>query len=299
MSFFQSDIAYNFYSSLKCVKAFKVTTDKGYVQGYIQQENGLLKGFFSRRAIVLGGPVLYPDATEEDVTKLLQKLKQATKSAIYTEIRADKDYSQYKDIFLNAGFRYHPHLNVLIECDTVDKAFNRMDENRKRQIKKADESGVICRFASSIDEVKAFYCLLKNHYKKKVKKPLFPLEFFEKMFTSGVGKYLLAVKDDKITGGMLQVSTDDTVYDYYACGLDAEYQAESPSATIYWNTIKNAIEHGQTTFDTMGAGTPGVPYGVRDFKLRFGGELVEFGRYICINKPVLYKLGCLAIKIIS
>ncbi|MCQ2336055.1 MAG: GNAT family N-acetyltransferase [Paludibacteraceae bacterium] len=299
MSFFQSDIAYAFYSSLKCVKAFKVTTDKGYVQGYIQQEKGLLKGFFSRRAIVLGGPVLYPDATEEDVTKLLQKLKQATKSAIYTEIRAEKDYSEYKEAFTDIGFGYTPHLNVLIKCDTEEKTFDRMDENRRRQIRRAAESGVSCRYATNLDEVRTFYGLLKNHYKKKVKKPLFTWEFFEKMFTSGTGKYLLAIKDEKIIGGMLQVSTDSTVYDYYACGLDAEYQAESPSAIIYWETIKRAISDGRKIFDTMGAGTPEIPYGVRDFKLRFGGELTEFGRYTSINKPVLYKLGCLAIKIIS
>jgi lipid II:glycine glycyltransferase (peptidoglycan interpeptide bridge formation enzyme) len=46
----------------------------------------------------------------------------------------------------------------------------------------------------------------------------------------------------------------------------------------------------------MGAGKPDEPYGVRDFKAEFGGELVERGRFLCIRKPLLYKIGTLGVK---
>jgi lipid II:glycine glycyltransferase (peptidoglycan interpeptide bridge formation enzyme) len=46
----------------------------------------------------------------------------------------------------------------------------------------------------------------------------------------------------------------------------------------------------------MGAGKPDIPYGVRDFKMAFGGQLVEHGRFLCIHKPLLYWIGRLAVK---
>ena len=289
--FFQSDIALTFFSSLGCVKTFYVGTKHTHVMGYIQREQGRLKGWFSRRAIVLGGPVIEDDATDEEIEELLGKLKDITKEAIYTEIRCEMDYTPYRHIFEKCGFQYQPHLNVKIACDSEQKALEKMDDNRRRQIKRSNESGLKLDFATTIDDVKAFYELLRQHYKTKVRKPLFPWEFFEKMFTSGTGRYLLAYKDGKVIGGMLQVSDNQTVYDYYACGLDAQYQGESPSVALYWRTIQNAVKDGIRTFDTMGAGTPGVPYGVRDFKLRFGGNLLEHGRYLHINNKLLYSIG--------
>jgi lipid II:glycine glycyltransferase (peptidoglycan interpeptide bridge formation enzyme) len=41
----------------------------------------------------------------------------------------------------------------------------------------------------------------------------------------------------------------------------------------------------------MGAGEPGVPYGVRDFKAEFGGTMVEYGRFLHVAKPLLYRIG--------
>jgi len=48
----------------------------------------------------------------------------------------------------------------------------------------------------------------------------------------------------------------------------------------------------------MGAGKPDEDYGVREFKSKFGGELVNYGRFIRINNPFYYKLGELGLKIL-
>ena len=34
-----------------------------------------------------------------------------------------------------------------------------------------------------------------------------------------------------------------------------------------------------------GAGKPDKPYGVRDYKLKFGGQLVNWGRFEKVHKP--------------
>ena len=49
----------------------------------------------------------------------------------------------------------------------------------------------------------------------------------------------------------------------------------------------------------MGAGKPDEAYGVRDFKARFGGEQVEHGRFLYINKPLLYRVGKFGVKLLK
>jgi lipid II:glycine glycyltransferase (peptidoglycan interpeptide bridge formation enzyme) len=63
--------------------------------------------------------------------------------------------------------------------------------------------------------------------------------------------------------------------------------------------IQLAKQSGCARYDMMGAGEPGVPYGVRDFKAEFGGKLVEHGRFLCICKPSLYKIGTIGVKILK
>ena len=41
----------------------------------------------------------------------------------------------------------------------------------------------------------------------------------------------------------------------------------------------------------MGAGKPNQAYGVRDFKSKFGGDLVEHGRFLFVSKPLIYNFS--------
>ena len=50
------------------------------------------------------------------------------------------------------------------------------------------------------------------------------------------------------------------------------------------------------TFDFMGGGSPSEGYGVREFKSRFGGEEVEWGRWLKVRKKLIYYLGSSYIK---
>ena len=44
-------------------------------------------------------------------------------------------------------------------------------------------------------------------------------------------------------------------------------------------------------YDFGGAGKPDEEYGVRDFKAKFGGELVCYGRNTCVHAPVLLQFS--------
>jgi lipid II:glycine glycyltransferase (peptidoglycan interpeptide bridge formation enzyme) len=301
---FQTEEMYNFLSSLGCLRSFLSCVRNaegklvGLAVGYIQAEKGIKK-HFSRRAIIQGGLLLAKDIAEDELKTLLEGIKKKTSSAIYVEIRNNADYSQYKEVFEKYGFEYRPHLNCLIDCSDADQALKNMNESRRRQVRIATEGKYEVKMAETEAEVDEFYKLLSAHYKNKVKKPIFPKEFFAQILAQKIGEIMLIKINGKVVSGMLQLCHGNTVYDYYVFGLDTQYPNNYPSVLVYWETIKRASALGYTTFDTMGAGIPGQAYGVRDFKLRFGSRLVEHGRFLSINKPLLYKLGTFAIMLIS
>jgi lipid II:glycine glycyltransferase (peptidoglycan interpeptide bridge formation enzyme) len=66
-----------------------------------------------------------------------------------------------------------------------------------------------------------------------------------------------------------------------------------------WAAMEFANNNHIPIFDFMGAGIKGLDYGVRDYKSRFGGELVEYGRFIKIADPILYKIGRFVLKFIK
>ena len=49
----------------------------------------------------------------------------------------------------------------------------------------------------------------------------------------------------------------------------------------------------------MGVGTPDKDYGVREFKAKFGGEMVNYGRFGRINNEFLYAITEVGYNILS
>ena len=329
-TWFQTPEAYEFYAALSSElipfafgieecrgdEAMRQLGDKdgsrlvGVIVGYITRERNAIKQYFTRRAIIIGGPVIDEDATAEEVAALLNAVKKlqrsdlqpkgrttATRSTglspIYIETRNFHDYSRWKEVFEACGFLYQPHLNIQVACT----ATHTMSEQRIRQVKKALKNGATICEAQSEQEIRDCYRILQQLYREKVRTPLFSEEFFMQFYREGVGKYLLVKHQGKVIGGMMCPILDGkAIYEWYVCGLDEEYREQYPSVMATYAAIEYAKTNALPLFDFMGAGKPNVPYGVRDFKMEFGGELVEHGRFLCIRKPLLYWIGRLGVK---
>ena len=287
----------------------------GVCVGYVTKERSALRQYFTRRAIILGGPCLAEDCSDAEITVLLEAVKSKTRhlSPIYIETRNFNDYSRWRGAFEKAGFAYKPHLNFHIDCTDKAKMWERLSDTRKRQIRRVTSE----RISELTDEgdIVEWYAILERLYRTKVKTPLWPVEFFLEAHRQGAAKYLLVRHEGKVIGGMMIVTSErineltserineltngGCTYEWYICGLDTEYKEQYPSVMATWAAMEYANQHGLARFDVMGAGEPGVPYGVRDFKAEFGGELVEHGRYLCVLKPMLYKLGTIGVKILK
>ncbi len=79
----------------------------------------------------------------------------------------------------------------------------------------------------------------------------------------------------------------DSYYDWYS-GSDYRFSNMNPNDSLIWYGIKDAISNNFSRFDFGGAGSPDKSYGVRDFKKKFGGKEVFYGRFQKNHKPILY-----------
>ena len=285
--------------------------------GYVTKENSALKQFFTRRAIIIGGPLLTKDATDAEVVALLKAVKECKveslkckgtedskadnqasrlKKPIYIETRNFHEYSKWRAVFEANGFAYQPHLNIQVACNDQHS----MSEQRQRQVKKAIKNGAEICEASSEQEIRDWYQILRQLYRQKVRTPLWSEAFFLQFYRSGVGMFLMVKYEGKVIGGMMcPVFVEKAIYEWYVCGLDEEYKEQYPSVMATYAAIEYAKQKGIPMFDFMGAGVPDKPYGVRDFKMEFGGEVAEYGRYLHIRKPLLYKIGEWGVKILK
>lgn len=291
---FQLPAFYNFINTVPGYKAIALAIEvsneiEALCVVTIQKEKGI-KGFFSTRAIIYGGPLLNGNLEACDL--LLKSISEKLKSVIYIETRNFKDYSNFKSNFEKNGWHYETYLNFHLNCSNEQIVWNNFNSNRKRQIKKAISSGTVLQEAVNESEILEFYAILKNLYLNKIKKPLPSEDFFIAFFKSEVGKILLVKFQNKVIGGIVcPILTNECIYEFYICGLDQEYKDQSPSVMATYAAIEYGFKNNLKYFDFMGAGKSNEDYGVRDFKSKFGGELVEHGRFIKINRPFMYKLG--------
>ena len=309
-TWFQSPEAYDFFASMpELMEPFAYGVESAgklcaVCVGYVTKERSAIRQFFTRRAIIIGGSAIAKECSNEEVVLLLSTLRQqlstGANAPIYIECRNFNDFSPWKEAFEAAGFSYKPHLNFHFDCTDREAMFARLSETRKRQINKAQKNGVVIEEAQTEQEVADWYAILLDLYRRKVKTPLFPLSFFLAFFRQKRGIYLLIKTEGKVIGGiMCPIKEKQCIYEWFVCGMDSQYKTFSPSVMATWAAMEYANTHHLARFDIMGAGEPGVPYGVRDFKAEFGGKLVEYGRFLCVTKPLLYKIGTIGVKILK
>ena len=329
-TWFQTPEAYDFFAAqpelfepyvvgITCDLAGAQTQLRGVCVGYVTKERSRLKQFFTRRAIILGGPCLADDATMEEVEELMRAVTgyglRVTGKPIYIETRNFNDYSRWRGAFEAAGFSYQPHLNFHVDTSSVDIVEANLGKSRKRDIKTTVRDGVTLVYHPTHEQEHQFYSVLKRLYDTKVKTPLFPESFFQTLAKHPDGRVLLTEYNGKIIGGTVCVvfcrdkfeivnhksesPTPGVVYEWFVCGEDGVYPHIFPSCYATYAGIRYAAEHGYARFDMMGAGRPGEAYGVRDFKARFGGKEVEHGRFLCVTKPLLYKIGTMGVKLLK
>ena len=316
-TWFQTKEAYEFYASNpEEMTPFIVGIEEdghltGVIVGYTTQEKSPIKQILTCRSIIIGGPLLANDISETALAELLKAVAQCPASSlspfasrltnpIYIESRNFHDYSKWRNIFEANGFAYQPHLNFHVDTSSVEVVDKNLGKSRKRDIRTTIRDGVTPVYQPTLEQVKQYYQILQNLYTTKVKTPLFSWNFFEQLHRTEHARFILTEYQGRIIGGTVCVELPNrALYEWFACGEDGVYDHIYPSCYATYLGIKYAAESGCQIFDMMGAGKPEEAYGVRDFKAKFGGELVEHGRFLCVRKPLLYWIGKTGVKLLK
>ena len=298
-----------FYLAVSATKKYQpllvaITDNDGVILGLmvamIQAEHSWPLNIFSARSIIHGGPLLRVDDAEilkillEEYTKII-KLK-----AIYTQFRNLKQIDYYRPFFIDKGYNFEDHLNILVDLSkSEEQLWKEIESKRRNEIRRATKEGTIFREITSEFEFKISYDILFGVY-SRVKIPLPSYDVFWILYSilqvDKIMRCFVAEWNGKIIGTMIVFCYRDTIFDWYA-GAYKEYYDKYPNDLIPWEVFKWGKKNGFKIFDFGGAGKPNEKYSVRDYKKKFGGKLVNFGRFICIHKPLLWRYGNMAYSI--
>ncbi len=266
----------------------------GGVLGVIQRYSF---GVFSRltaRGLVLGGPVVSgndPRIVEKTLNILQHEFRG---KALYVQIRSLSDPSHMAPLFHKAGFKTEDHLNILLDL-TQDEGtlWARVNSKRKNEIRKGQKSGLVVTEKSDHEGMAEAYSILTEVY-SRARIPLPEPVFFNNLLgmngpSSGL-RIFLGYLNEEVAGCMLVLVYPGRVIDYYA-GSYSRFYSKCPNDFITWEVVKWSVRMGYQVFDFGGAGKPGDRYGVRDFKLKFGGDLVSLPRFEKVLNPFMMKIA--------
>lgn len=272
-----------------------------------QKIHGILLGSIQRlipgsignlisRVVIIGGP-LVSDNNPVLIDQLIVEFdKKYSRKIIYFQFRNMWDWGQGSTILTKSGYFFEDHLNILINLTQgSDDIWSGINTSRRKQIKRGYNRGIT---VSEIDEyiesdIATCHEIISKVY-KKIKLPFpeksFFLESSKILFSENHLKIFVAITENKIIGCRFVIIFKEYIFDWYA-GSDSEYYSLYPNDILPWEVFKWGSNNGFSIFDFGGAGKPDQPYGVRDYKLKFGGTLVNYGRFIKINNRFLYSFG--------
>lgn len=286
---FQTPALYRVYAETKNYFPISVAlTDPGsqeiggVMSGVVIRVMDGFPGNFSARSIVQGGPLIAPSSGGDVVSKLVEKYdSHASRSSLYTEIRNMYDVQGMLNPVNN--YSYVDHLNFIIDLSrSRDDLWGQIHKSRRKNINRAERAGVVVEEIVSQDKIPVFYELLRETY-NSVRVPLADISLFESSFRhlvpEGLAKFFLARHEDDYIGARAVLLYKDRIYDWYA-GAAVDALSFYPNEYLVWHILEWGVENNYLVFDFGGAGKPDKPYGPREFKRRFGGELVNYGRYV-------------------
>lgn len=261
----------------------------------ITLRGGLLHRF-TTRAVAYGSVLCEPGGEGQEALKvLLQAYKQEMKGQIlFTELRNLSDLATLQPVLHECGFDYEEHLNFLVDLTRPrDEIWKSIKSSARRNVRKAHKSGVTVEDVNDPSRIPAIYDLLKGVY-RRIQVPLADESFFQSSFEILRPKGMIKILVTKAEGadiGVLTLLMHKDIILYWYTGTLREHASYRAGDLLVWHTLEWGNQSGFRLFDFGGGGKPGEEYGVRDFKAKFGGRLVNYGRNICVHAPLTLQVS--------
>lgn len=301
---FQTPEMYQVYQHAQNITPYIVAVvNNGQVEGILLAQwmsNGnKLAQWITSRSIISGGPL----AKDNDPTIIDLLLKAYNKllpiKTIYSEIRPIYDSAALFEYLSTRKWIRKGHYNILLSLNKDEETlYNQMHKERKRNVQTAIKNGLTFQEVTTHEEIKNVVALIQQTYARK-HVPISYLDMFDQVLDI-MGDYAHFIacytSDGKMIGGQVRLCYKEMIYAWFA-GSDEAYFKQRPNDFLMWNAILWAKSKGYEVFDFGGGGEPGVEYGVRDYKMKYGCEIFDFGRMLYTHRPLTYFLAQTAYKL--
>ncbi len=262
----------------------------------ITLRGGLLRRL-TTRAVAYGSVLCDPSPAGREALKGLLDayVRTVRHESLYTELRNLSDLSQDQLVLRNCGFIYTDHLNYLIDLARPPEAIMQSIGRRTRkQIRRAlRQDQVRIELIKAREELVPWYAVLQQTY-RCARVPVPERSLFEAAFDVLYPRGMIEFRVARVGGAYAAVSVEllykGVIHGWYG-GTDRHYGELYPNELLTWHILESGTQRGYKVYDFGGAGQPDEGYGVRDFKAKFGGDMVCFGRNTCVHSPFLFKLS--------
>jgi serine/alanine adding enzyme len=249
---------------------------------------GPLRGA-TTRTVSFAAPLLTSGRDANGLRAVLQAYRAAgARGSLFTEIRHHAVDPEVAGILGAEGFEHERHLNFHIDLTRSDAdLWARVRSAARRNVQKASRSGVSVVEVTDPAGIAEGYEVLRLVY-RRIQVPLPDRSLFDAAarLLTPLGRFtmLLARSGDRAIG-VLTLLRYRGVVTYWYTGTLREDATLRAGDLLAWHAISSQAGAGARVFDFGGAGKPGEPYGVRDFKAKYGGELIDPGRAVWVSSP--------------
>jgi serine/alanine adding enzyme len=258
---------------------------------------GLFKSF-TMRSVVYGGALSgNGDQGQTAMRQLILNYQKQTKhSVLFTEVRNLFEDRITQSTFQETRFKFEDHNDYIVNLAMpVEQVWERIHRSARKEIKQAQRRNPVS--IRTIDDrrlLPQWYKLIQESFSWN-HAPLADISLFESAFDvlnpKGMIQFLIGTAPDgHDIAASVALLYKKTIYGWYR-GFDRKYGSCLPNDQMVWHILQWGAQNGYEFFDFGGAGRPNEHYGPRNFKAKFGGRLVNYGRNTYVHSPYQLKLS--------
>lgn len=240
-------------------------------------------GRITSRSVLFAEPLCCetPEGSEALAAILREHDARARHAAIFSEVRPLFAAGAERPVLERSGYEYQGYLNYLVRLQQEKQnLWNALTSDCRRRIKSNGKKGLDVKEMTTEEGVDVLYPFLRLAY-QRARVPLPDKSLFEQALRvfrpRDWIRISVACHGDNAVGASVALAYRDRVFAWYG-GAD-RLPNLYPMEALDWQEIEWGHARGFSLYDFGGAGWANKPYGVRKFKAKFGGDLVEYGRY--------------------
>ena len=181
-----------------------------------------------------------------------------------------------------------------------EKIWEGYKKNIRRDVRKAQKSGVAIRQGASTEDVRIFSRLYLASMERNRAMAKYPLQWFETLYEviikGGLGTIALAEVDNEAIAGAVLIHSQTSTH-YFHNGSQYELLKFCPNELLIHDALEKAIEKKNSYFDFMGSDPLDLP--LLHFKEKWGSQSLDIQTYVKDYHPMKCKIWELGKRVMN